>query len=61
MSRASTAGRIDGSTRAWVKPDDFDPTGGFIRRTGLLESERSDYVAAYEIGFTTTLKLRRRP
>jgi hypothetical protein len=59
VSRASTAGHMDGSVRAWTKPDDFDPTGGFIRRVGLLESERAEYVTAYEIGFTTSLKSRR--
>lgn len=57
-TRATLAGFGDGQVRAWVDPDGSDPTGGFIKRAELTESERREYVVAYNIGFLHTLKLR---
>lgn len=48
---AARAGSLDGAIRALVRPDDFDPTGGFCRRVELSEDDRAAYVKAYEIGF----------
>jgi hypothetical protein len=57
-TRATLAGASDGQVRAWIDPDGSDPTGGFIKRPELGESERSEYVAAYDAGFLDTLKIR---
>jgi hypothetical protein len=55
-SRAATAGRADGLVRATIKPHDYDPTGGFIKRTELVEDERREYVDAYDAEFRRVVK-----
>lgn len=54
-SRAQKAGRTDDEVRAIIDRN-YDPTGGFIKRIELLESERAEYVAAYDDGFRAEMK-----
>lgn len=58
-TRAELAGESDGAVRAIIKPDDFDPTGGFIKRTELTEAERREYVDAYDRAFMDALRVMR--
>jgi hypothetical protein len=56
-SLATKAGTHDGRVRATLKPDHFDPTGWFIRRPELAESDRAEYIVAYRTAYTATLKV----
>jgi hypothetical protein len=55
---ATKCGTADGAERAsGPRYEDFDPTGGFIRRRELIEDDRAAYVRAYEIGYKKALRV----
>ena len=59
-TRATDLGKSDGAVQATIKPDNFDPPGGFIRQVAarqLAEPDRTEYVTAFKAEFLATLKV----
>ncbi len=59
-TRATDLGKTDGAVQATIKPDNCDPTGGFIRQVAarqLAEADRAEYVTAFKADFMATLKV----